>query len=212
MNDFDKDNDLQSESREIVSRFFTLLEKCGVESCVVGRSVELIGQPDGDIDFVVPKDKLRDISGFLYTFCQQLKMQMVQVRQHEPMAWYFHEGGKKALYDYLKRVTLLGGGATAAVAAIAAIAPDFWLGLVFGDQYIGHGYLLQWWAVTYVVVFLSCPLVSGLRAVKDTRSIFRAYLWATLFSVVAAYPMVEHFGLDGVMLDIFLGSEPNLTY
>ena len=64
---------------------------------------------------------------------------------------------------------MLGEAATGAVAAIAAIAPGFWLGLVFGDQYIGHGYLLQWWAVTYVVVFLSCPLDSGLRAVADAR-------------------------------------------
>ncbi len=40
-------------------------------------------------------------------------------------ARHFHEGGKKALSDYLKRVTLLGEAATGAVAAIAAIAPGF---------------------------------------------------------------------------------------
>lgn len=89
MNDFNKENGLQSETREIVSRFFTLLEKCGVESCVVGRSGELIGHPDGDIDFVVLEDKLRDIPRVLYTFCQQLKVQVVQVLQHEPMAFYY---------------------------------------------------------------------------------------------------------------------------
>ena len=38
-------------------------------------------------------------------------------------ARHFHEGGEKALSDYLKRVTLLGEAATRAVAAIAAIAP-----------------------------------------------------------------------------------------
>ena len=89
MNDFNKDNGLQSESREIVSRFFALLEKWGVESCVVGRPVELIGHPDGDIDFVVPEDKLRDIPSFLHTFCQQLKVQVVQVLQHEQTAFYY---------------------------------------------------------------------------------------------------------------------------
>ncbi len=104
MNDFNKENGLQSETREIVSRFFTLLEKCGVEYCVVGRPVELIGQPDGDIDIVVPKDKLRDISSFLYTFCQQLKMQMVQVRQH-PMAFY-HVVAWRARYTTPRFVAL----------------------------------------------------------------------------------------------------------
>ena len=89
MNDFNKDNGLQSESREVVSRFFALLEKWGVESCVVGRPVELIGHPDGDIDLVVPEDKLRDIPSFLHTFCQQLKVQVVQVLQHEQTAFYY---------------------------------------------------------------------------------------------------------------------------
>jgi len=89
MNDFNKENGLQSETREIVSRFFALLEKWGVESCVVGREVEFIGHPYGDIDLVVPEDKLRDIPSFLHTFCQQLKVQVVQVLQHEQTAFYY---------------------------------------------------------------------------------------------------------------------------
>ena len=86
MNDFNKDNSLQSESREVVSRLFALLEKWGVESCVVGRPVELSDHSNGDIDLVVPKDKLRDIPNFLHTFCQQLKVQVVQ---NEQTAFYY---------------------------------------------------------------------------------------------------------------------------
>ena len=119
-------------------------------------------------------------------------------------ARHFHEGGKNALYGYLKRVTLLGGGATAVAAAVAASAPDFWLGLVFGDQYIDYGYLLRWWAVINLVGFLDVPLRSGLRAIEDTRSIFRAHLWGTLFSLVAVYPMVDSFGLVGAIVGVFL--------
>ena len=119
-------------------------------------------------------------------------------------ARHFHDGGKKALYDYLKRVTLLGGGATAAVAAIAAIGPDFWLGLVFGNQYIGYGYLLRWWAVIYLLIFLGLPSRSGLRAIEHTQTIFWAYLWMTVFSLLAAYPLVEYFSLSGVLLGILV--------
>ena len=89
MNEFNKDNDLQSESREFLFKFFTLLEKWGVESCVVGGSLELIGHSDRDIDVVVPEDKLRDISSVLYTFHQQLKVRVVQVLQHERSAFVF---------------------------------------------------------------------------------------------------------------------------
>ncbi len=119
-------------------------------------------------------------------------------------ARHFHECGRNALYGYLKRVTLLGEGATAAVAAIAAIAPDFWLGLVFGDQYIGYGYLLRWWAVVYLLKFLTFPLRAGLRAIEYTRTVFWAYVWMALFSLVAAYPFVDSFGLSGAAAGLVL--------
>jgi len=119
-------------------------------------------------------------------------------------ARHFHEGGKKAMYDYLKRITILSGGTTAAVAAIAAIAPDFWLGLVFGDDYRGYGYLLRWWAVIYVLFVFGLPLSSGLRAIEHTRTIFWAYLWMTIFTLLAAYPMVEFFSLSGALLGILV--------
>jgi len=119
-------------------------------------------------------------------------------------ARHFAEGGKKALYDYLKRVMLFGGGATAAVAAIAAIAPGFWLGLVFGDQYLGYGYLLRWWAVIYMLIFLGIPLRFGLHAIEHTRAVFWAYVWMALFSLLAAYPIVYSFGLSGVVAGFVL--------
>ena len=109
----------------------------------------------------------------------------------------FHVGGKPALYSYLRRVTFLGGAATGVIAVIAAVVPDFWLGLVFGEQYSGYGYLLQWFAVVYCFSFFGLPLRAGLRAIEHTRTIFWAYLWMALFSVIFAYPFVVHFELAG---------------
>jgi len=114
----------------------------------------------------------------------------------------FHEEGKKALCDYLKRVTQFGGGATVIMTSVAAIAPDFWLDLVFGDQYIGYGYLLRWWAAIYLLVFLGLPLMGGLRAIEKPQTIFTSYLWTTLFSVLAAYPMTMYLHLNGVLAGI----------
>jgi len=111
----------------------------------------------------------------------------------------FHMEGKKALRDYLKRVALLGSSATVAVAVIAAATPELWLRLVFGLEYQGYGYLLQWWAAIYVLTSLGLPLAAGLQAIEHTRSIFWGFLLATLFSVLFAFPMTEHLGLVGVM-------------
>ena len=114
-------------------------------------------------------------------------------------ARHFHNHGRKALFDYLKQVTLYGGGATAVVVLIAAMMPEFWLRLVFGQEYQGFGFLLQWHAVIYLLIFLSLPLRSGLRAIEEPRAIFWAYVWMVLFSGFAAYPIVHFFGVAGVM-------------
>jgi O-antigen/teichoic acid export membrane protein len=114
-------------------------------------------------------------------------------------AQYFHEKGKKALCDYLKRVTLFGAGATAAVAVIAAATPELWLRLVFGTEYQGYGYLLQGYAVCYLLSFLTVPLRAGLRAMEHSKAIFWSYIWMTLVSVIAAYPITTYLGLAGVI-------------
>jgi O-antigen/teichoic acid export membrane protein len=114
-------------------------------------------------------------------------------------AQYFHEKGKKALCDYLKRVTLFGAGASAAAAVIAAATPELWLRLVFGTEYQGYGYLLRWYAVSYVLSFLTVPLRGGLRAMEHAKGIFWSYIWMTLFSVITAYPIISYLGLTGVV-------------
>ncbi len=119
-------------------------------------------------------------------------------------AQYFHDHGKKALLEYLKRVSLYGFGATAVISISVAIAPGFWLSLVFGDQYSGYGNLLRGWAVIYLLIFFTFPLSAGLRAMERSQSIFWSYLWTTLFSALAAYPMTKYFGLAGVMGGIMI--------
>ena len=118
----------------------------------------------------------------------------------------FHSGGKQALSKYLKKVTLFGGGATAVIAVIAAAVPALWLRLAFGSEFQGYGFILQWWAAIYVLIFLSLPLRAGLRAIEQPRAIFWAYLGMTLFSILAAYPMVENLGLTGAMGGILIAN------
>jgi len=121
-------------------------------------------------------------------------------------AKYFHQGGKKVLSNYLKQVALFGGAVTIAISLVAAVMPEFWLSLVFGQEYRGYGFLLQWYAGIYIVVFLGFPLRNGLKAMEQAQSIFKAYVLMTCFSVAAAYPLISIFNLVGVMLGV-LGIE-----
>ena len=99
-------------------------------------------------------------------------------------AWHIQNGGGKALGAYLRSVSVFGGLATAAVATIAAVAPAFWLGLVFGEEYSAYGHLLQWYAVVYLLIFVGLPLRAGLRAIEHTGAKFLGYLSVTLFTIV----------------------------
>lgn len=114
-------------------------------------------------------------------------------------ARHVHIGGKKALLHYLKQVALFGGGATVTISAVMAIAPELWLRLVFGTEYQGYGGLLQGFAAIYILIFAIFVLKAGLKAIEQNRAIFMAAIWASLFSVPAAFPLTEHFGLAGVI-------------
>ncbi|MCZ6863198.1 MAG: hypothetical protein O7I42_23530 [Alphaproteobacteria bacterium] len=115
-------------------------------------------------------------------------------------AWHFQHGGKTALVGYMKKVGLVFGLVTVGIAGVAATAPDFWLGLAYGDEYAGYGYLVRWYAVMYVVALTTLPLRAGLRAIEHTQAIFSANLWMTLFSILFTYPLIIHFYLPGVVI------------
>jgi len=110
---------------------------------------------------------------------------------------HYRRDGISGLLGYVKRVA---GGmelATAAIALTFAVAPEFWLHLIFGDQFAGNGRLVIWFAAIYMVVALSFPLTGGLWALESTRPIFICYAVSTAVSVATAYPLLAYFGVDG---------------
>jgi len=117
-------------------------------------------------------------------------------------AKHLQDGGRNALYDYLRRVTIMGESAVAAIAVIAAVAPDFWFSLVFGDQYLGYGYLLRWFALLYLLMSLQLPLRAGIRATESTSIFFWAQVGATLVSLALVYPLLETLQLAGVLIGL----------
>ncbi len=112
---------------------------------------------------------------------------------------HFYADGHRALSAYLRKVAWLGGGMTLAVALLIAAFPEFLLTLVFGGDYVAYADILRWIALCRPIYFLSIPLRAGLRTIEETRPLFLCSLLAASLSLAAAFPVVRHFGLYGVI-------------
>ncbi len=115
---------------------------------------------------------------------------------------FFKIEGAKGLMRYLRRVTLLGGAVTACITTIVFLFPEFLLGTLYGDELSQYGNVLRLFAILYLFTFFGLPVRSGLRALEHTRPIFSAHLLLTIISLITAYPIVEKFGLLGVMIGL----------
>jgi O-antigen/teichoic acid export membrane protein len=117
-------------------------------------------------------------------------------------AHHLHRGGRAAMDGYLRRTTAAGTGATAAVCLVMAAFPEFWLGLFFGEEFLGYGELVRWWALVYTVNFFVLPLRSGLRALEITLPVFGARLASALFAAGAAVALISGLGLRGAPIGV----------
>ncbi|WP_297527363.1 lipopolysaccharide biosynthesis protein [Thiohalobacter sp.] len=112
--------------------------------------------------------------------------------------------GHTGLKKYLRRVSLLGGILTGLVVLVAAAAPEFWLSLVYGEEYAGYGWLVIGWGIYYIVGFFHRPLSAGLRALDKTKDIFTATLFGMIATMLISYPAIRLFELPGAMLSMIV--------
>lgn len=111
-----------------------------------------------------------------------------------------HSEGVDAAFHYIKQIILRWGLITLAFVAVVAAKPDLWLRLVYGDKYASYGYILQLYALLYLMTFFAGPLRAGLQALEYTAPVFWSYLAMTIFSVAFAAPFSRVLGLKGAML------------
>lgn len=116
---------------------------------------------------------------------------------------HFRNGGVKALVTYLSKVAKVGGLVTGSIALLVAALPQLWLVSLYGPDYKDYGFVLQWYAAIYLLVFLCLPMYAGLRAQEHTQPVFWSYATAAIFSLALFIPIINTFGLTGVMAGIF---------
>ena len=109
-------------------------------------------------------------------------------------------GGIHAFLRYFNRMTIFGACGVGLIVVTAAVAPEFWLNLLYGKAYVGNAYLVRWWSVVYFVSFLALQVAIGLRTLEQTKSVFRAHIAAAVFSLIFVYPLIYYFNLVGVLL------------
>jgi len=107
-------------------------------------------------------------------------------------------GLDKMLTSYL----LYGTGAVLGVALIFFVAPAFWLGMVFGEDFTAHADILRWYGLIYVFYFINLIYRFGLRILGKTQAIFAGYVAAVGILAVVAYPLLLNFGLAGAVFGL----------
>jgi O-antigen/teichoic acid export membrane protein len=119
---------------------------------------------------------------------------------HAGKLW--REQGPRAAMIYVARVTLIWTAITGLFVAIVFRSAEPLLRFVYGAQASQYQWVLEWFAVLQLLMFLSLPLRSLLRAAEHTRPIFIGYIAATTFSLCGALPLLRSFGLAGVLIGL----------
>ena len=123
----------------------------------------------------------------------------------------FGTDGYQSLINYLKRFTTFGALAIGTIVFTGAVAAEYWLDLIYGHEYAGFGYIVQWWAAVYFASFLTLPLTFGLQAMEQTKAIFYGQMMGGIVSVILVYPLISNLGVVGVMMGTLLTVATSLT-
>lgn len=116
----------------------------------------------------------------------------------------FHLGGRMELLRYIVGLAWLTGVLTTATVAMLNIDPDYVVYLIYGSHYEGLGHLVRWLCAPAAVYAISTVLVVWAAAIEWTRIIFFSSAAATVFTVIAAYPLTLYGGIAGVVFGSLL--------
>jgi O-antigen/teichoic acid export membrane protein len=122
-----------------------------------------------------------------------------------------HGQGDPAMLAYMRRMALQAALPTVLLLVMLVLFRQPLLELAYGT---GHGeasWVLVAFAALYLLIFLGTFLRFTIRTLQRNQVILLSYVITTVFSVVAAQPMVRYFGLAGVMGGLFIVHGINIT-
>lgn len=119
-------------------------------------------------------------------------------------AQHYKEGGATQLLWYLKKITINSGIIVGAVLVGLALFAPYILKLLYGAEQMEYSYILIGYCLIYLLVYIGHPSRFALRTIELTKPIFVAYVISAAFSLVAAYPMLEWWGMYGLLGGLFV--------
>lgn len=114
------------------------------------------------------------------------------------------KGGIKGMMSYLRRFTLQTGLPVMILMSLIAVFSRSIISLIYGSGFAGYENLLTGFCALYVIIFLGYPLRYAIRTLEKTRLIFFSFIISSLISILTAYPIIKHFGLNGVLIGLFM--------
>lgn len=124
----------------------------------------------------------------------------------------FARHGVEALRSVVTKLAFFGGGVTIASLALVCLYAGRILALLYGDRYLHITDLVYLWAFNYAFMFFVLPTGIAVRAMEQSRLILIVEGLQTLFSLVAAYPLLIYFGPSGAVLGYTGGNLIVLIY
>ncbi|MFT5765824.1 MAG: O-antigen/teichoic acid export membrane protein [Saprospiraceae bacterium] len=116
----------------------------------------------------------------------------------------FKDGGRKKLYTFLKNISLKIGWFVMSILILISIFSPNILGLLYGEDFVAYSYILICFCIIYLLVYIGYPLRFALRTLELTKPIFIAYALGAIFSVIMAAPMLQYWGIYGLLLGLFM--------
>ncbi|MDN5869438.1 MAG: hypothetical protein L0H73_01760 [Nitrococcus sp.] len=107
--------------------------------------------------------------------------------------------GRAGLRPFMRRFMLIGGGVTLAASLAVALPAQFWLGLLFGEEFAPYAHLVGLYAVAGFLLALTFPYAYVFLAQENARPNFFGNVAASLVSLVIAYPAIYLFGAVGAV-------------
>jgi O-antigen/teichoic acid export membrane protein len=127
------------------------------------------------------------------------------------IAKLYHENRQTAK-QYLFKITLNGLFIFGSILLLLFMFPDKAIILAGGIQYVKYGFLVQFMAVLYLIIFLGYPIRIMIRIKLLNKSFFIGYLCAFVFTLLSFRWLLVNYSISGAVLGLILNQLIMLLY
>ena len=122
----------------------------------------------------------------------------------------YSRGGCVALKKYITRILTIGGTITIFATGIVSAFSDILMNMIYSSQYVGFEWIVQAWAIFFMVGYFQRPVGIALRTMKLTKSLFFGTTAGTLTAAIVCYPAIKLWGINGAMAAL-IGTQATIS-